>query len=787
MPRILLLLTLAVGAVCCPMLWAATFTVENLFDDANAEDATPGDGVCADGFGTCTLRAAMMEANALGSDDAIEFSISGTITISSVLGPLPAITDFLILDGQTAPGFNSGTTVLLDAPPVIIINGNQLSSALHDGLRLSGAAAADTQILSVGIINFPDNGIEILTDTDGVVIQGCILSGNGGSGLFAVNPDFMVIGQLYGIFTQEFLGLGNLISSNGEAGLSLVSSDSNTIFSNFIGMLADGVTSAGNSGAGISLLGSNSLIGLSDADERGGNIIANNGGNGINLLGNNNLIAANRIGLGTIDGFFGNVGNGIDVSGSNNRIGGTGSNAHNDIANNLVGIRVGNTGGAAGAGTIIENNWIGVVTGALGNADDGIRVEVGDNVQILDNRVINNIGHGILSMGDDTVIRGNSVGVVGSSRFGNAEHGIFLFDAERALIGGANAGEGNIIGDNGANSPPFFHGLQLQGADHQIIGNYIGVTPNRTDVGQPATGLNIAGTGYIVEDNVIGFNSSGISLGGHSHNVRENFIGTNRSGANIGNAFDGLRLPGNTSGFNNFIGFNNVIAYNGRFGIFGNAVAGQTARYNIIGNDIIQNENAGMALPFTGENGSYLVQFNQVAFNGNNGIFVFGGDTATTMIANTIYGNNGIAIDVGGGGQDANDPGDPDSGPNRRMNWPEILTAVFIPGSPAMVSVDFTVDATAANAAYPLTVQAFWTDREEPMQGRFFLTSVEYPTPQAVQNAVYNLPAFARTGGKISLMVTDDDGNSSELSPAVTFGQIELLLRDGFETFNADF
>lgn len=781
--RLLKLLLLVVfGLSLSSPAGSATFVVENVFDDSDAEDTTPGDGVCADTFGTCTLRAAIMESNALASDDAIEFSTSGTITITPDLGPLPTITDFVIIDGQTAPGFNVSGTTLLSAPPVVTINGNLLAGSTIDGLRLNGNNAADSQLISLAIVNFPDNGIDIATNTDGIIIQGCNLSGNSGNGLFALNADFLVLGQIYGIFTQEFLGLGNLIANNGQAGVVISGSDNNTLFGNFIGMLADGVTPGGNSGNGISIIGNNNVIGFYDADERSGNIAANNSGAGISIAGSNNQLYANLIGLGSIAGFFGNNENGIELSGSENRIGHSADNARNEIANNQIGIRIG-----AGSQTIIENNHIGITTGALGNADDGIHINGGNQVQISNNQIINNGGNGIFANSDNNVIRGNHIGIAGNATFGNDEHGVFLFNAQDNIIGGSNPGDTNIIGDNGANSAPFFHGLQLQGDGHEITGNFIGITPNGIDVGQPATGLALAGIGFTVANNTIGYNNLGISVGGHSHTIEDNFIGTNASGRNAGNTFDGMRLEGNGAGFGNFIGINNLIAFNGRFGIYGNAIAGQTARYNIIGNQIIQNGNAGMALPFTGPNGSYLVQFNEVAYNGNNGIFVFGDTTTTTMTANTQYGNNGIAIDIDGGGLDNNDPGDNDLGPNKRMNHPQIISTLFTPGDPAMIRVDYSIDTTAANAAYPLTVQAYWTDREEAMQGRFFLTSVEYPNPQSIQSTDFELPAFFNGGGKIALMVSDDDGNSSELSPSATFGQIELLLRDGFETFNADF
>jgi hypothetical protein len=57
---------------------AATFTVNST---ADAVDAHPGDGVCADASGHCTLRAAVMEANALSGPDTITLP-AGTYTLT---------------------------------------------------------------------------------------------------------------------------------------------------------------------------------------------------------------------------------------------------------------------------------------------------------------------------------------------------------------------------------------------------------------------------------------------------------------------------------------------------------------------------------------------------------------------------------------------------------------------------------------------------------------------------------------------------------------------------------
>lgn len=50
---------------------AATFTVNST---ADAPDVNPGDGICSDASGLCTLRAAIMEANALGGTNVIDLS-----------------------------------------------------------------------------------------------------------------------------------------------------------------------------------------------------------------------------------------------------------------------------------------------------------------------------------------------------------------------------------------------------------------------------------------------------------------------------------------------------------------------------------------------------------------------------------------------------------------------------------------------------------------------------------------------------------------------------------------
>ena len=74
----------------------ATIVVDDLGD---TDDTTPGDGICATATATCTLRAAIGEANT-SVDEVIGFAVTGTITVGTEL----AITAPMTIDGDLAGG-----------------------------------------------------------------------------------------------------------------------------------------------------------------------------------------------------------------------------------------------------------------------------------------------------------------------------------------------------------------------------------------------------------------------------------------------------------------------------------------------------------------------------------------------------------------------------------------------------------------------------------------------------------------------------------------------------------
>jgi CSLREA domain-containing protein len=103
-----------------------TFVVTSALDTA---DATPGNGVCADSLGRCTLRAAITEADWLAGEDAINFNIAGAAPVRIQIGSrLPLITSRsggVTIDGYSQPGSVKNTATFgSNAIPGIEIRGN---------------------------------------------------------------------------------------------------------------------------------------------------------------------------------------------------------------------------------------------------------------------------------------------------------------------------------------------------------------------------------------------------------------------------------------------------------------------------------------------------------------------------------------------------------------------------------------------------------------------------------------------------------------------------------------
>ncbi len=182
--RAVLLLTLMMTAA-LPMwaspAWAKDFTVNSTGEGV---DYYPGDGFCDTVFGamgTCTLRAAIEEANVNDESDTIRFdpALSGTITLTlgelEIANDTPAIND-LIIQG---PGARKITVSGNDASRVFYVNYvNDGAHATISGLTISdGVDVYGGGILNGGTLELTDATISNNTSTQ-----------NGGGGVYNYGP-----------------------------------------------------------------------------------------------------------------------------------------------------------------------------------------------------------------------------------------------------------------------------------------------------------------------------------------------------------------------------------------------------------------------------------------------------------------------------------------------------------------------------------------------------------------------------------------------------------------------
>ncbi|HEY6963034.1 MAG TPA: carboxypeptidase-like regulatory domain-containing protein [Gaiellaceae bacterium] len=149
----LVVLALAACALFAGRAAAGTFTVTSTVDSV---DAQPGDGICADAGGVCTLRAAIGETNALPGPDSIVLP-SGTYTLAipgagenaDATGDLDVTDELAILgaDRDTTTIDAAGLDRAIDVRPGaslslsgVTVRGGFLASTASDGIRPSGGA-----------------------------------------------------------------------------------------------------------------------------------------------------------------------------------------------------------------------------------------------------------------------------------------------------------------------------------------------------------------------------------------------------------------------------------------------------------------------------------------------------------------------------------------------------------------------------------------------------------------------------------------------------------------------
>ncbi len=223
-----------------------SYALDSSFSDGITVDSTLDtpdssiDGVCNDGSGNCTLRAAIEEANSNLGADTIKFNIPGfgphTITPMSVY---PVITDSLVIDGRTQPGSVCGPTSRslminidsdgfgnLTSSSILMFNGAP-NSGLY-GVTMVGARTSDPSMYGASsvIFSFSDNS-KISCNNFGTNTTATALSSHPGG---AVGGVIDTDGFVFGGTTPEDR---NIIG--GVSGDAIYEIDSGTRNAKFIG------------------------------------------------------------------------------------------------------------------------------------------------------------------------------------------------------------------------------------------------------------------------------------------------------------------------------------------------------------------------------------------------------------------------------------------------------------------------------------------------------------------------------------------------------------------------
>lgn len=273
-----------------PQARAATFTV-NVTDDEN-------DGTCDSTH--CSLREAISAANTAAGTDTISFDIPGAgVHTIQPTAALPTITQPVIIDGTTQPGYSDYPLIELDG------------SAAGAGVNGLTIFAGSSTVKGLVINRFTFAGI-FLGLGGGNTIAGNFIGTNAAGSGAAGNRDGVYLLQSHNnTIGGATPGAGNLISGNWDDGINPNTANGTIIQGNFIGTDAAGTSAVGNSGDGIKIdaQSNNTRIGGDD----GANVIAYNLGRGVYMeINGGNYGVGNQV-LG--NAIFGNGGLGIDLGG----------------------------------------------------------------------------------------------------------------------------------------------------------------------------------------------------------------------------------------------------------------------------------------------------------------------------------------------------------------------------------------------------------------------------------------------------------------------------------------
>lgn len=638
--------------------------------------------------GSGSLRSAVLAANAQPGASTVVFAIPGagphTITLASALPNLTA--NSLIIDGTTQLGTQCRNIWNGDAH---ILRVNVRGGTGFDGVRFAGA---NQTVRGLSISGFA-NAVRTLPGSNTTTVQ-CNYLGLLADGASNGNVRGAILEGTSARIGGLDAGQGNVISANSIVGVVTTSGSTDTsIQGNFIGTDPAGMSARAN-GTGL-----NHFFGTATWRDITRNLIAGNTNAAIVLETDDQLSASidqvriqrNVIGFTrTLSALMRNGGDGIRFpSGSiaNVLIGGDAVTEGNTITGTEQGISLNNTPNIFIRGNVIARS-----------GQNGIQITAANGVTIggasatLGNVIGGNGFSGIAAIdgANNITILGNTIGAVTitGGTFENQGRGIFLRNVNNVTIGNGTTGAGNVIARNGL---PAIQASDGTIAGVTIIGNHIGTDASgNAAVANGALAdlfnrdamlaINATITNLSILDNIIGGHEAALvtiwASAGSGVTLRGNRIGIGADGITAitsGNIEPLIHIGGSSSLSDLLIGGSgagegNVVAFGGNAGIDLNLTSGNA---QIIGNTIRNNSQYGVGVR---------------------------GAAPAAFVANRIFSNGGLGIDLGANSVTLNDPGDGDSGPNDLLNFPAI-TSVKV-AAPNQLAYNITLDAPAAADGY---------------------------------------------------------------------------------------
>jgi CSLREA domain-containing protein len=496
------------------------FTVDSVGDEP---DSVPWDGICSSTAATCTLRAAIEQANSTAALDEIRFNLPGSepYVIAPATG-LPNITSPTTIDGSTQPG--TGAT------PTVIIDGSSASGGLIGGMTLQGGSHYVSTLAIGGFSNF---GLRIVNG-DGDMVRylwaGCA-------------PDRSLGNDREGILIADsvWTDLGYLnVADNGLDGIAVIgTSDSARIAHAAIGYHNQATAAIGNDDYGVRIDGASATFFWLST-------VANNGlsgfGGGIGIEG-----GADSTGLAflTIRAQAPGTGNNEGVVVSD---GATSTTIEKTtiVDSAFDGIEI---DGSTTTGTVVTDSSIGVAEGVARPNGLGVYVFEASSTLIGDDDVhrtviSGNTGHGVLieDAVDGTVIGEVAIGVDadGTTSLPNGSNGLYIFTSDDVEVGfgsGSRAQQAIIGGNQG-------FGLACTSSSNVVVdGALIGVSAGvgaENDGGASISCDSVALSNTTVSGNArFGVAINGIDISVGSSDIHDN----DGPGVEITGISEGVDLP----------------------------------------------------------------------------------------------------------------------------------------------------------------------------------------------------------------------------------------------------